>query len=129
MLLETWELATNSVSLGSRITHFKQYLQADLENDEEFYKGAVTTFNARVSSLSESRRKEVEDLPSTLHLRQLKACWIKRIKCLKEMLMDSDAISSKRRELFLKLVELKLAGSTEDVEDPHLIMNSILLSK
>lgn len=117
------------MGVGNQLSLFGFEDQADLENDEEFYKGAVTTFNARVSSLSESRRKEVEDLPSTLHLRQLKACWIKRIKCLKEMLMDSDAISSKRRELFLKLVELKLAGSTEDVEDPHLIMNSILLSK
>jgi hypothetical protein len=45
------------------------------------------------------------------------------------MLVECDAISSKRGELFLKLVELKLVGSTEDVEDPHLIMNSILLSK
>jgi hypothetical protein len=55
LILETWELATNSVSLGSRITHFRKYLQVDLENDEEFYKGVVSTFNARVSSLSEFR--------------------------------------------------------------------------
>ena len=45
------------------------------------------------------------------------------------MLAECDVINSKRGELFLKLVELKLAGSTEDVEDPHLIMNSIILSK
>jgi hypothetical protein len=128
LILETWELATNFVSLGSRMTHFRQYLQADLENDEEFYKGVISTFSARVSSLSEFRKKE-EDFPSTIHLKQLKACWLKRIKSLKEMLVECDVISVKRGELYLKLIELELVGSTEDVEDPHLIMNSILLSK
>jgi hypothetical protein len=45
------------------------------------------------------------------------------------MLAKCDAISVKRGELYLKLIELELAGLTKDVEDPHLIMNSILLSK
>jgi len=99
LILETWELEKSSVSLGSRITHFNQYLQADLENDEGFYKGVVTTFNARVSSLSESWRNE-EDLLLSLHIRQLKACWVKRIKCLKEMLAECDVIISKSGELY-----------------------------
>ena len=45
------------------------------------------------------------------------------------MLVKCDVISVKRGELYLKLIELELVRSTEDVEDPHLIMNSILLSK
>jgi hypothetical protein len=45
------------------------------------------------------------------------------------MLAECDVISSKRGELYLMLIELKLSGLTEDVEDPHLIINSILLSK
>jgi hypothetical protein len=53
LILETWELATSFVSLGSRMTNFRQYLQVDLENDEEFYKGVVSTFVAKVSSVSE----------------------------------------------------------------------------
>jgi hypothetical protein len=128
LILETWELATSFVSLGSRMTNFRQYLQVDLENDEEFYKGAISTFVAKVSSLSEFQRKE-EDFPSTIHIKQLKACWLKRIKSLKEMLVECDTISVKRGELYLKLIELDLAGSTRDVEDPHLILNSILMSK
>jgi len=32
--------------------NFRKYLQADLENDE-YYKGAISTFVAKVSSLSE----------------------------------------------------------------------------
>jgi hypothetical protein len=64
------------------MTHFRQYLQEDLENDEQIYKGSISTFGARVSSLSEIQLKE-EDLTSTIHLNKLKACWLKRIKCLK----------------------------------------------
>jgi len=67
-------------------------------------------------------------LPSTIHIKQLKGCWLKRIKSLKETLAECDVISIKKGEFYLNLVELELFGSTEDVEDPHLIMNSILLS-
>jgi hypothetical protein len=92
-------LANNFISLGSRITNLRQYLQDDLENDEEFYKGVVTTFVMKVSNMSELKRKE-EDLPSIVHIKQLKACWIKRIKCLKEILVDCDTISVKKGESY-----------------------------
>jgi hypothetical protein len=39
------------------------------------------------------------------------------------MLVDCDAISVKKWDLYLKLIELDLVGSTEDVEDSHLILN------
>jgi hypothetical protein len=45
------------------------------------------------------------------------------------MLVECDVMSVKMSELYLKLIELELVGSTEDVEDSHLILNSILLSK
>jgi hypothetical protein len=100
------------------MTHFRQYLQAYLEKNEEFYKGTISTFSTKVSGLSEFQRKE-EDFTSTIYLKQLKACWLKRIKSLKEMLAECDVISAKRGELYLKLIELELVRSTEDVEDPH----------
>jgi hypothetical protein len=40
------------------------------------------------------------------------------------MLVECDTINSKRSDLFLKLVDL-----TKELEGPHLIMDSILLSK
>jgi hypothetical protein len=52
-ILEAWELTNNFISLGSRITNFRQYLQSDLENDEEIYKGVLSTFVEKVSSVSE----------------------------------------------------------------------------
>jgi hypothetical protein len=45
------------------------------------------------------------------------------------MLVECDVTSVKRGELYLKFIELELARSTGDVEDSHLIMNMILLSK
>jgi len=39
--------------MGSRMTNFKQYLQVDLENDKELFKGMFSTFVAKVSSISE----------------------------------------------------------------------------
>jgi hypothetical protein len=65
LILETWELANNFVSLGSRMTNFRQYLQDDLENDEELYKGVVSTFVAKVSSVSELREKRRTCLPQS----------------------------------------------------------------
>ena len=52
LILETWDMETNFVSLGSRMAHYRQYLQADLENDEDFYKGDIPTFSATISILS-----------------------------------------------------------------------------
>jgi len=57
LILETWELANNFVSLGSRMTNLRQYRQGDLENDKEFYKGVVSTIVIKVSSMSEFKRK------------------------------------------------------------------------
>jgi hypothetical protein len=78
--------------------------------------------------MSELKIKE-EYLPSPTCIKQLKACWIKRIKCLKEILVDCDTLSVKKGELYLKLVELDLAGTTREVQDPKLILNSMLMTR
>jgi hypothetical protein len=65
LILETWELENNFVSLGSRMTNLRQYLQVDLENDEEFYKGVVSTFVMKVSSMSELKEKKRTCLPQS----------------------------------------------------------------
>jgi hypothetical protein len=40
------------------MTNLKQFLQADLENDEEFYKGETANFVIKVSNMSELKIKE-----------------------------------------------------------------------
>jgi hypothetical protein len=59
----------------------------------------------------------------------LKACWLKRIKVLKEILVDCDTLSVKKGELYFKLIELDLAGTTGEVQDPKLILNSMLMTR
>jgi hypothetical protein len=86
LILEIWELATNSTTLSTRVLHFKEYLQKDLENDEIFYKEVVGTFSAKVLSLSDIHRRE-QNIPSKARLKQINACWLKRIKCLQEIVV------------------------------------------
>jgi hypothetical protein len=95
LILETWDLANNFVSLGSKIQNTREYLQADLTNDEEFYKDALSTFVIKISGMTEYQRKQ-EYFPSLIRVKQLKACWIKRINILRELLGDLNALSSKK---------------------------------
>jgi hypothetical protein len=44
-------------------------------------------------------------------------------------LVDCDTLSVKKGESYLKLVELDLAGTTREVEDPKFILNSIFMTK
>jgi hypothetical protein len=58
LILETWELVNSFISLALKMMNLKQFLQLDLENDEEFYKGEITTFFfINVSNMSELKRK------------------------------------------------------------------------
>jgi hypothetical protein len=54
---------------------------------------------------------------------------MKMIKTLKEILSDLDTLSVKKGEYYFKLIELDLAGSTGEVQDPRLISNSILITR
>jgi hypothetical protein len=45
------------------------------------------------------------------------------------MLVDCDTISVKKGDLYLKLIELDLAGTIGDVEDPHLILIQYLCQR
>jgi hypothetical protein len=65
LIQEIWELAQIFTSFSSRIMHFKEYLQKDLENDEGFYKEVVGMFAQKVSSLSDTYIRE-HNLPSSI---------------------------------------------------------------
>jgi len=59
----------------------------------------------------------------------LKACWLKIIKVLKEILDDVNTLSVKKGELYFKFIELDLLGTIEEVSDPKLILNSLLMTR
>jgi hypothetical protein len=123
LILEIWELATCSTTFSTRVLHFKEYLQKYLENDEGFYKEVVGTFLVKVLSLSDLHGRD-KNIPSKTHMKQINACWLKIIKFLREMLSECDVINTKRGDVFLKLVDL-----TKELDIPHLIMDTMLLSK
>jgi hypothetical protein len=62
----------------------------------------VGTFSAKVSSLSDIHRRE-KNLPSNIWMKQINACWLKRINNLREMISELDALKNKRGDLFFKL--------------------------
>lgn len=80
-ILEVWEVATTSAILSLKINSSIEYLQKDLENDEMFYKEALTTISMKVSIINETQRKE-QNFPSKGRIKQLKAYWKERTKTL-----------------------------------------------
>jgi hypothetical protein len=123
LTLEIWELTTSSTTFSTRVLHFKEYLQKDLENVEGFYKEAMATFLVKVLSLSDLHQRD-KNISSKTHMKQINSCWLKIIKCLREMLSECDVINTKRGVVFLKLVDL-----TKELDITHLIMDTMLLSK
>jgi hypothetical protein len=69
LILNTWDLASSFVSLGSWIQNTREYLKADIENDEGFFKDGLATFIMKVSTMTEYERKQ-EDLPSQDQIKQ-----------------------------------------------------------
>jgi len=79
LILEAWQPASSFSSLGSIITNLRQYLHVDLRNNEGFYKEDIVTFVLKVLGMSELKKGE-EYLTSMICIKQLKSCWIKRMK-------------------------------------------------
>jgi hypothetical protein len=65
----------------------------------------VGTFSAKFSRLSDIHRRK-QKFPSNIWMKQINACWLKRIQILREMISQLDALKNKRGDLFFKLVDL-----------------------
>jgi hypothetical protein len=95
-------------------------LQTNLKNEERFYEQVVTPFaNHAINNIDLKRRQE--DLPSPKWIKQLKACWQKKVKNLQLILKSCEQAISEKEELFRNLTQIDLAGSTNEVQDPNLI--------
>jgi hypothetical protein len=78
--------------------------------------------------MTELRRKE-EDLPSPNRVKQLNACWKENVKNLNIIVQACIQAIKRREELFKRLTEIDLVRSTNEVQDPKLILNSLFLTK
>ena len=68
MILEAFEVLENAHKIGTHVCSFKEYLTSDINRDEEFYVGVVSTFVARVMSLTNEAIKK-QSLPSNLRIK------------------------------------------------------------
>jgi hypothetical protein len=57
-------------------------------------------------------------------MKQINACWLRRIKELREMINETDVLRNKKSDLFLKLVSL-----TKELDGPNLLMDTMILTK
>ena len=56
-------------------------------------------------------------------------CWKEKIKYLNKIVQECIQAILRREELFKSLAEVDLSGSTNEVQDPKLILNSLFLTK
>jgi hypothetical protein len=77
--------------------------------------------------MNELKIKE-EDMPSPTQIKPLKACWIRNIKVLKEILDDYDTLVVKKEGIYHKLIEINMGVTIGKVQDLKLILNSIFMT-
>jgi hypothetical protein len=128
LITEAWETSQNIVSFRTRAHALHKHLQVDLKNEEGIYLGTMIHFGNHVINISDLRRRQ-EDLPSPNWIKQLKACWKEKVNNLHLIVESCEQAISDKEELFRNLFEIDLAGSTNEVQDPNLILNSLSLTK
>jgi hypothetical protein len=128
LITEAWETSQSMASLGTRAHALHEHLQVDLKNEERFYLDTVIPFGIHVNNMTDMRRRQ-EDIPSQNWITQLNACWKEKVKNLHLIVQSCEQAISKKEELFRKMTEIDLARSTNEVQDPNLIINSLPLTK
>jgi hypothetical protein len=127
LITHAWETSKSMVSLGARAYVLHEHLQGDLKNEEHFYLDMTIPSGIHVDNMIDMRRRQ-EDLPSPNRITQLNACWKEKVKNLHLIVQSCEQAISKKEELFRKLTEIDLARSTNEVQDPNLIVNSLPLT-
>jgi hypothetical protein len=128
LITGAWEISKSMIYFDSRVHDFHEYLQADLKNEEGFYLDVMVLFGIKVSNMLELKRRE-EDLPSPSWIKQLNVYWKEKIKNLNNIVQACNQTITRRDELFKRLTEVDLARSTNEVQDPKLIINLFFLTK
>ena len=105
-----------------------EHLQMNLKNDQRFYEQMLTPFSNHAIHSSDLKRRQ-DDLPSPKRIKQLKSCWQKKVKNLQLIVESCEQTISKKEELFRNLTQIDLARSTNEVQDPNLILKSLSLTK
>jgi hypothetical protein len=105
-----------------------EHLQGNLKNDQHFYEHVLTPFANHAINTSELKRRQ-ENLPSPKRTKKVKACWQKKVKNLELIVESCKQAILEKEELFTNLIQIDLAGSTNKVQDPNLILKSLSMTK
>jgi hypothetical protein len=105
-----------------------EHLQANLKNDQRFCEQVLTPFSNHAINTSELKRRQ-ENLPSPKRTKKVKACWQKKVKNLELIVESCKQAILEKEELFTNLIQIDLAGSTNEVQDPNLILKSLSMTK
>jgi hypothetical protein len=128
LVTEAWETSQNIASFRKRENDLHEHLQTNLKNDQRFYEQMLTPFSNHAINNSDLKRRQ-ENLPSPKRIKQLKACWQKKVKNLELIVESCKQAISEKEELFRNLTQIDLAGSTNEVQDPNLILKSLSMTK
>jgi hypothetical protein len=85
-------------------------------------------FSNYALNTSELKRRQ-EKLPSPKCTKKVKACWQKKIENLHLIVKSCKQVISEKENLFTNLLQMDLAGTTNDVQDPNLILKSLSVTK
>jgi hypothetical protein len=128
LVTEAWETSQFITSFRKRANDLHEHLQVNLKNVQHFCEQVLTSFsNHAINTLDLKRRQE--NLPSPKRTKQLKACWKKKVKNPEVIVKSCKQAILKKEELFTNLIQIDLAGSTNKVQDPNLILKSLSMTK
>jgi hypothetical protein len=128
LITESYETSQNIASFRTRENYLYEHLQMNLKNEEHFYIHMVIPFSNYVINILDLKRRQ-EDLPSPNRIKQLKACWKEKVKNLQLIIESCEQTISEKEELFKNLTQIDLSGSTNELQDPKLILKSLSLTK
>ena len=128
LVTESWETSQNLVSFEKKANDLLEHLEENLKNEQLFCDQVLAPFANYVVNTSELKRRQ-EKLPSPKRTKKVKACWQKKFKNLELIVESCKQDILEKEELFTNLVQIDLAGSTNEVQDPNLILKSLSITK
>jgi hypothetical protein len=128
LVTEAWETSQNLVSFGKKENDFLEHLEANFKNDHHFCEQVLTHFSNYAINTSELKRRQ-EKIPSPKQTKKVKACWQKKINNMELIVGSCKQVISEKEYLFTSLLQMDLAGSTNEVQDPNLILKSFSMTK
>lgn len=108
MISEAFEVLENGHKIGTCIHSFKEYLASYINHDEEFYVGFISTFVAKVTSLTNKSMKN-EYFPSNFKIKQIQAGQKGRIDIMKSLKEKCSPLKGKKSATFFKITDSMLS--------------------